>query len=1061
MKGLQAVPRNGLGRSPRRFRLLGILALTPLAAIVALASPASAATTPSVTSLNPTSGATGGHRYLEILGSNLYTSGETCLWYKGSGCPGISVDVGGAAAFVIYGSASELLVLTPPGDTGPAPVTVTVDGQTSPVTTVSIYTYGAPHVAPLLANVETSTLSYEGGGSGVPVTSSLTVASTDATTLAGATVTISSGLVPSEDSLGFTDQNGITHSYDSSTGLLSLTGTASLADYQAALRSVTYSDSNALAAPGSRTISFQVNDGSPTNNLSNVVTRTVSVAPNTRPTCKNVSAATDKNTGVDINVLSSCSDPDGDTLSVASVNTAGTSGSVSVNPDGTIHYDPNGQFQGLTQGQAATDTFSFTVSDGYQVSSAATVEVTVSGVNDQPVLSNIETSPLSYQAGAAPEALTGSLTLADGDDSTIAGATASITAGFNPSSDQLSVPGRYGITGSYDAATGVLTLTGEGSLADYQSELRSVEFSTSDASAHPAARTISFQVTDSLGATSNTVSRAVDVGAAAQPPIAVNHNYGAVGNTALGVGTTPSGPAATLSGSVLTGDSGDASCGTLSVTGNTAPANGTVAMNPDGTFTYLPDVGYAGTDTFQYTITCSNSKMDATADVKITVGNVVWYVDNSKTSAGNGEANAPFNTLAAANSAAGANSIVFLYQGSAVYSGGVTMEPGESLWGQPHGLTVGGYNLVAPGGSNPTITNSGGNGVNLASNADLEDVTVSGASAEGVNGSGVTGNVSIIDCTITGSTVNDALISDASGALNLTVTGSTFSNDTSATNNDNALEVDANGTTDATVRVTGSTFTNNAGLQFEFRTDSGASGTNNVTFSDNTVNGGGGTLIDAGGTSKTTITVDGNNIQNSDANGIGIDDGAQPSTSATITGTINGNTVGVANVPNSGAGYDIGIYAEGSGTETLAITNNKTYQYNNAAGISFIDREGSPTMNLTITGNTIADPGQFGSWGLLGQAGAQTGDAGKLCADIAGNSMTGSAQPGQGGADFELDQAFGTTFEIPGYTGSSQGTSAVVALVQANNNGGGTPSGIATTTGTGGGFVGGSSCATP
>lgn len=96
---------------------------------------------PVVTSLTPSSGASAGHRYLEIFGSGLYTSGETCLWYKGGGCSGISVDVGGNPAFVIYASPTELLVLTPAGSPGPASVTVTVSGQSSLPATAATYNY--------------------------------------------------------------------------------------------------------------------------------------------------------------------------------------------------------------------------------------------------------------------------------------------------------------------------------------------------------------------------------------------------------------------------------------------------------------------------------------------------------------------------------------------------------------------------------------------------------------------------------------------------------------------------------------------------------------------------------------------------------------------------------------------------------------------------------------------------------------------------------------------------------------------------------------------------------
>ena len=50
------------------------------------------------------------------------------------------------------------------------------------------------------------------------------------------------GLINTEDVLGFTNQNGITGTYSNSTGVLTLAGSASVADYQNALASVTYVD---------------------------------------------------------------------------------------------------------------------------------------------------------------------------------------------------------------------------------------------------------------------------------------------------------------------------------------------------------------------------------------------------------------------------------------------------------------------------------------------------------------------------------------------------------------------------------------------------------------------------------------------------------------------------------------------------------------------------------------------------------------------------------------------------------------------------------------------------
>ena len=336
-------------------------------------------------------------------------------------------------------------------------------------------------------------------------------------------------------------------------------------------------------------------------------------------------------------------------------------------------------------------------------------------------------------------------------------------------------------------------------------------------------------------------------------------------------------------------------------------------------------------------------------------------------------------------------------------------------------------------------------------------------------GATATSTVTITSCTITGSTDNNALITDTSGTLNLTVADSAFSNDDASGENDEGLDINANGSTNATVSVTGSTFTNDNGLSFDFETDAAASGTNSVTFSDNTVStsiadNGAGVEITPSGTTHTTITVDGNNIQGVvSANGIGIDAGVTADTSdVTLTGTVSGNTVGSPTVSGSGGGNSIGIYAEGKSTETLAVTNNKLYQYDNVAGIEYLDREGDPTLNLTITGNTIADPdnAQGGAWGIYGEGGAESTDSGTVCADITGNSITGAGQTSLGTADAELDQTGLVTYQLPGYTGGQYDITAVQNLVATNNSD--NPSNIiATTNSTGPGFVGVSSCPAP
>ncbi len=68
----------------------------------------------------------------------------------------------------------------------------------------------------------------------------------------------------------------------------------------------------------------------------------------------------------------------------------------------------------------------------------------------------------------------------------------------------------------------------------------------------------------------------------------------------------------------------------LTVTGYTQPANGTVTVNPDGSYSYTPNPGFTGVDTFQYTVTDSVNNT-ATATVSITVAPEIPYAGGLNT----------------------------------------------------------------------------------------------------------------------------------------------------------------------------------------------------------------------------------------------------------------------------------------------------------------------------------------------------------------------------------------------------------------------------------------------
>ena len=159
-------------------------------------------------------------------------------------------------------------------------------------------------------------------------------------------------------------------------------------------------------------------------------TQTLTINVNRPPVANDDAASTPKNTPVTVDVLANDSDPDGDALTVSSVQgTSAEGGSVVDNGDGTVTYTPPTGFVG-------TDTFRYKANDGTVDSNAATVTVDVinrppDAVNDAaetfkhtsigiPVLANDsdpDGDPLTISAFDAASTLGG--TVADNGDGTL------------------------------------------------------------------------------------------------------------------------------------------------------------------------------------------------------------------------------------------------------------------------------------------------------------------------------------------------------------------------------------------------------------------------------------------------------------------------------------------------------------------------------------------------------------------------------------------------------------------------------------------------------------------
>ncbi len=76
---------------------------------------------------------------------------------------------------------------------------------------------------------------------------------------------------------------------------------------------------------------------------------------------------------------------------------------------------------------------------------------------------------------------------------------------------------------------------------------------------------------------------------------------------------------------------------------------GKVTLNADGSFTYEPAPGFNGDDTFTYKV--SDGTLTDTATVKITISQLVWFIQNNAGGSNIGTFSNPFTTIAYFNTA--------------------------------------------------------------------------------------------------------------------------------------------------------------------------------------------------------------------------------------------------------------------------------------------------------------------------------------------------------------------------------------------------------------------------
>ena len=376
---------------------------------------------------------------------------------------------------------------------------------------------------------------------------------------------------------------------------------------------------------GTDTFTFTVNDGTAT---SAAGTATINVtAVNDPPVATGANITTNEDAAFTGTLTAT--DAEGNPLTFAAGTTAAANGTVVINANGTYTYTPNLNFNG-------TDSFSFVANDGTSNSANATINVTVTALNDTPVANSqtitvgedtpfsgtltavdADGNSLTFSAGTVAAQhgtvvinANGSFTYTPNanysgpdafsfkvNDGTINSADATVTVNVTGAND-LPVATAQAITVTEDTGfTGTLTGTdadgnpltfSAGAVAPAPGTAVIIPYATltyTPTANYTGSDTFSFKVNDGTG-NSTDANVTVTVTAVNDLPGVIN-----------GTGTLEQD--ATFNGS-LSPLATDAEGDPLTFTVVTQPTNGTLTLNPDGTFVFTPNTGFNGTDSFTF-----------------------------------------------------------------------------------------------------------------------------------------------------------------------------------------------------------------------------------------------------------------------------------------------------------------------------------------------------------------------------------------------------------------------------------------------------------------------------
>lgn|GEM_PF-3432479 len=332
------------------------------------------------------------------------------------------------------------------------------------------------------------------------------------------------------------------------------------------------------------TITYQVkvNDGTVDSNVQNVVFTITGT--NDAPVAVVDSYTTAQNTTLNatapIGLLSNDFDFDGPPISVSAINGVPanvgvpvvlTKGTVVVQANGAMVYLPNVNVTGI-------ETFNYTITDG-SLSSSANVTIAIVGVNQLPIATT------DFISGARNATVNFGVL---GND-------------FDPDGNSFSITHVNGVAMSPTTvivlAHGTLTFNNASAAFnfDYSPNINYVGFES-----------FSYRITDSQGGVAS-ASVLINVSNTNVAPVANDDSFSGNKNVSI-------------SGNVLTNPVADSDADGDILTANlaTLPANGTVSLLFNGSFTYTPNVNYVGPDSFTYQVSDGRGGTDI-GQVNLTV----------------------------------------------------------------------------------------------------------------------------------------------------------------------------------------------------------------------------------------------------------------------------------------------------------------------------------------------------------------------------------------------------------------------------------------------------------